>query len=187
MGGGGRLSSVVHLMPIVFTPWERFSGLAPTFAPYTDTRMNDAHASTLRRLLMALLLLGLFGTTTELLLLKHYERPWMFAPFAVIAIAAAGAIGRLARPSAASVRWLRLSMLPLLAAGVGGACLHYLGGLAFQADMDPTLPRWQLFWKVLRMQAPPMLAPGVLIQLGLLGLASTYRDPLVATVPSIHT
>jgi len=78
-------------------------------------------------------------------------------------------------------------MLPLLAAGVGGAYLHYRGGLSFQADMDPTLPRWQMFWKVLRMQAPPVLAPGVLIQLGLLGLASTYRDPLLAPGSSIHT
>lgn len=140
----------------------------------------------LRRLLVVLLLFGLFGTTAELLLLKHYESAWMFAPFAVSAIAAAGAIARLARPSAASVRWLRLSMLPLLAAGVVGAYLHYLGGLAFQTDMDPTLPRWQMFWKIVRMQAPPTLAPGVLIQLGLLGLAATYRDPLIATVPSIH-
>jgi hypothetical protein len=149
--------------------------------------MNEADSSMLRRLLVVLLLFGLFGTTVELLLVKHYESAWMFAPFAVSAVAAAGAIGRLARPSAASVRWLRLSMLPLLAAGVAGACLHYLGGLAFQTDVDPTLPRWQLFWKVVRMQAPPTLAPGVLIQLGLLGLASTYRDPLITTVPSVHT
>ena len=148
--------------------------------------MNEAHSSTLRRLLLALLLFGLLGTTVELLLLKHYESAWMFAPFAAIAIAAAGTIVRLARPSAASVRWLRRSMLPLLAAGVVGAYLHYLGGLAFQAELDPTLPRWQLLWKVLRMQAPPTLAPGVLIQFGLLGLATTYRDPLIATVPSIH-
>jgi hypothetical protein len=149
--------------------------------------MNEADSSMLRRLLVVLLLFGLFGTTAELLLLKHYESAWMFAPFAVSAIAAAGAIGRLARPSAGSVRWLRLSMLPLLAAGVVGAYLHYLGGLAFQTDMDPTLPRWQMFWKVVRMQAPPTLAPGVLIQLGLLGLASTYRDPLITTVPSVQT
>lgn len=149
--------------------------------------MNEAHSSTWRRLLLALLLFGLLGTTVELLLLKHYESAWMFAPFAAMAIAAAGAIARLARPSAGSVRWLRRSMLPLLAAGAVGAYLHFLGGLAFQADVDPTLPRWQMLWKVLRMQAPPTLAPGVLIQFGLLGLATTYRDPLIAIVPSIHT
>jgi hypothetical protein len=70
-------------------------------------------------------------------------------------------------------------MLPLLASGVVGAYLHYLGGVAFQSDLDPTLPRWQMLWKVLHMQAPPTLAPGVLVELALLGLTSTYRDPLV--------
>ena len=66
----------------------------------------------------------------------------------------------------------------MMAAGATGAYLHYLGGVEFQADMDPTLSRWQLFWKVIHMQAPPTLAPGVLVQFALLGLVSTYRDPL---------
>jgi hypothetical protein len=147
---------------------------------------TDTSAGPLRRLLLSLVLFGLVGTTAELLLLKHYESAWMFAPFATIGVAAAGTLVRLARPSRRSVTWLRVSMLPLLAAGIGGAYLHYRGGLSFQADMDPTLPRWELFWKVLRMQAPPTLAPGVLSQLGLLGLASTYRDPLRAPDSSIH-
>ena len=69
-------------------------------------------------------------------------------------------------------------MLPLVVFGGLGMVLHYRGGLEFQADMDPTLSRWQLFWKVVHMQAPPALAPGLLVQLGLLGLISTYRDPL---------
>jgi hypothetical protein len=72
-------------------------------------------------------------------------------------------------------------MLPMMAAGAAGGYLHYLGGREFQADMDPTLSGWQLLWKVLHMQAPPMLAPGVLVQFALLGLISTYRDPLTAT------
>ena len=69
-------------------------------------------------------------------------------------------------------------MLPLVIGGGLGVVLHYNGGLEFQADMDPTLSRWHLFWKVVRMQAPPALAPGILVQLGLLGLIATYRDPL---------
>jgi len=135
---------------------------------------------TLRRILLWLLLLGLAGVTTELTLLGHFEDTRMAVPFGAVALAAAGAVARLARPSALSVRWLRASMLPMIVAGATGAYLHYLGGLAFQVDMDPTLSRWQLFWKVIHMQAPPMLAPGILVQFGLLGLASTYRDPLTA-------
>jgi hypothetical protein len=154
----------------------------------TEASSTSSTSSTaLRRLLLALLLFGLAGTTTELLLLEHYESAWMLAPFAVIVVAAAGAIARLLRPSAKSVLWLRLSMLPLLAAGVVGAYLHYLGGFAFQFDMNPSLPRWQMFWKVLHMQAPPTLAPGVLVQLALLGLASTYRDPLAGSPVSVQS
>jgi hypothetical protein len=145
--------------------------------------MNEPSV-TLRRLLLWLLLVGLAGMATELTLLRHYDSTSMVVPFLVIAVAAAGAVARLARPSARSVRWLRASMVPMMAAGATGAYLHYVGGLEFQADMDPTLPRWQLFWKVLHMQAPPMLAPGVLVQFALLGLVSTYRDPLMAASPA---
>jgi hypothetical protein len=137
-------------------------------------------AVTLRRLLAWLLLLGLAGVATELTLVGHYEDMRMAVPFAAVAMAAAGVVTRLWRPSAVTVRWLRASMVPMMVAGATGVYLHYLGGLEFQADMNPTLSRWQLFWKVIHMQAPPMLAPGVLVQFGLLGLASTYRDPLTA-------
>jgi hypothetical protein len=139
----------------------------------------DTGAIVLRRLLVGLLLFGLIGALVELVLLRHYESPAMVAPFATIAGGGAAAVARLMHPSPRSVWWLRLAMMPLLAASVAGAYLHYRGGVAFQADMDPTLPPWPLFWKVLHMQAPPTLAPGVLAQLGLLGLASTYRDPLL--------
>ena len=141
---------------------------------------------TLRRLLLWLLLFGLAGVATDLTLLGHYEDARMVLPFLAIAIAAAGTIARLVRPSAASIRWLRASMVPMMAAGAAGAYLHYAGGLEFQQDLDPTLSRWQLFWKVLHMQAPPMLAPGMLVQFALLGLASTYRDPLNEAAKGEH-
>ncbi len=139
--------------------------------------MNEPSV-TLRRLLLWLLLLGLAGVAAELTLVGHYEDTSMLLPFLAMAVAAAGAIARLVRPSAGSVRCLRAAMVPMMAAGATGAYLHYVGGLEFQVDMDPTLSRWQLFWKVVHMQAPPMLAPGVLVQFALLGLVSTYRDPL---------
>jgi hypothetical protein len=144
----------------------------------------DADAtSRLRRLLLAVLTFGLAGTSIELVLLKHYEDAWMLAPFVVIVTALGAAAARLLRPAAWSVRCLRGAMVALLLAGALGAYLHYEGGLEFQLDMDPTLSRWQLFWKVVRMQAPPTLAPGILVQMALIGLVSTYRDPLLEREP----
>ena len=142
--------------------------------------MRDDSSHALRRLLLALLLFALAGIAVELALLRHYEDVWMLVPFVVSALAAVATLARLLRPTAASVHGLRAAMVLLLAAGTLGLWLHHAGGLEFQSDMDPTLSRWQLFWKVLHMQAPPALAPGVLVQLGVLGLIATYKDPLVS-------
>jgi hypothetical protein len=143
------------------------------------TTSTDA-LENLRRLLLALAAFGLVGIATELTFLEHYEDTAMFAPFAAIALALA-AIGLHAiGGTALTVRLLRLTMAGLVVAGAVGVVLHYRGSLEFQVDMDPTLSASELFWKVMHMKAPPTLAPGVLAQLGLLGLVSTYRHPAVA-------
>jgi len=136
-------------------------------------------STALRRVLLALLMVGAFSMAADLLLLAHYESAWMLAPFAALAVGLACAVARIARPSALTVRTLRGGMSVLFVTGLVGLVLHYQAGLEFQIDMDPTLSRWALFWKVARMKAPPPLAPGALLQLSLLGLAATYRDPLV--------
>jgi hypothetical protein len=71
-------------------------------------------------------------------------------------------------------------MVLLIITGLTGVVLHYRGSLAFQRDMDPTAPASVLFWKVLHMKAPPTLAPGIMLQLGVLGLIGTYRHPALA-------
>ena len=60
---------------------------------------------------------------------------------------------------------------------IAGVWLHCRGNLEFQLDIDASQSAWTLFWKVLRAKAPPALAPGALIQLGLLGLVFTYKHP----------
>ncbi len=39
------------------------------------------------------------------------------------------------------------------------------------------MSNWELMEKVLRAKAPPLLAPGMMLQLGLLGLAYMFSDP----------
>jgi hypothetical protein len=41
-------------------------------------------------------------------------------------------------------------------------------------EMDADQRRSEMFWKVLRAKSPPALAPGVMVQLGLLGLIYAY-------------
>jgi hypothetical protein len=130
-----------------------------------------------RRLLQGLVAIGLAGTAVELLLLEHYEELAQWLPLGAIALAL-GTLGlHAAVHTKRIVRLHRTVMAALVVLGAVGVVLHYEGSLEFQRDMDPTASSWQLFTKAIRAKAPPTLAPGVLAQLGLLGLVSTYRDP----------
>lgn len=130
--------------------------------------------------MLALVAFGLLGLATELTFLEHYEEPSMAIPFAAI-VAALGSVVWLAfSPSVTAIRVTRIVMALFVAVGALGVMLHYQGSLAFQVDMDPTATASQLFWKVMHMKAPPTLAPGAMIQLGLLGLLITYRHPALA-------
>jgi hypothetical protein len=58
--------------------------------------------------------------------------------------------------------------------------LHLQANTEFQLEMDPTLRGWALLKKSIVVKAPPALAPGVMMQLGLIGLAYTFRHPALA-------
>ena len=64
-----------------------------------------------------------------------------------------------------------------VAVGLTGILLHYRGSMEFQTETYPDLSGWKLFLKVVRAKSPPALAPGAMVQLGLLGLIATYRHP----------
>lgn len=133
--------------------------------------------------MLGLAVFGLAGIATELIFLEHYEDTPMLAPLGAIAVALVAAVLHFVGNSAGTVKLLRAAMGALVVVGGVGVVLHYQGSLEFQVDMDPTLSAMQLFWKVMHMKAPPTLAPGVLAQLGLLGLISTYRHPALTRNP----
>ena len=132
---------------------------------------------TIRRLLLALVVLGLVGLGTELVLLAHYEDSAQLVPLFFIALTLVVIAGHVVVGGAGSILMLRVMMAFLVAAGVLGIVLHYRGSMEFQLEMDPTMSGWSLFAKVLQAKAPPTLAPGVMAQLGLFGLIYTYRHP----------
>ena len=138
-------------------------------------------SGTIRRILLAIVVFGLVGTGIELLLLEHYEDSWQLVPLFFIGATLVVVATHVVSGSAASVQVLRLMMCFLVVSGVAGIVLHYRGSMEFQLEMDATQTGWQLFTKVIRAKAPPTLAPGVMAQLGLLGLLYTYRHP--ALVP----
>ena len=135
-----------------------------------------ATLAALRRLLLALLLIGLLGTATELLLMGHDEDAAQLIPLAVIAVASVASVAMvLTNPGAGVARLFRLAMVLLIVSGGLGAVLHYRANMEFKLEMDPSMSGFALFWSVVRAKAPPALAPGNMALLGLLGLACTYR------------
>ena len=138
--------------------------------------MTDSSSSTLatiRRLLLALLVFGMAGTTAELWLMGHYEDWKQLIPFGVMALSTLTGFWHGFARTTSSASMFRLSMLLLMVAGATGSVLHYRANMEFQLEMDPTLGGMALLLKVLHAKAPPALAPGNMALLGLLGLVST--------------
>lgn len=138
---------------------------------------EPASLVTLRRLLLAILLIGMAGMAVELLLLKHDEEATQLIPLVLLGIAFTALVWNAARPSVASLMMVQMTMVMFVAAGLLGMYLHYAANVEFQREMDASLGGMPLFWKVMAAKAPPPLAPGSLSQLGLIGLAYTYRYP----------
>lgn len=80
------------------------------------------------------------------------------------------------RGDAASLRALKGIMGLFLIAGLLGLLLHFRGAAQFQIELDSTISKWELIKKVMRVEAPPVLAPGVMLELGLIGLAYAFSD-----------
>lgn len=133
----------------------------------------------IRRMLAALLTFGLTGIAVELWLLGHIEEWRQLVPLAVIGVTLALLAWETVAPSRAIVRLLQLAMLALVVSGGLGVWFHYAGNLEFQMEMDPSQHGLALLLKILHAKTPPALAPGVMAQLGVLGLVYTYRHPFL--------
>src|ERR1700730_4188949 len=131
----------------------------------------------LRRWILGVMVLALLGTVTELVLLEHYEQPLQFVPLVLIAAAVAVLAWEVKRHDAASRRALQVVMGLFVLAGFVGFVAHFHGSAEFQLDLNPEMSTWELVEKVLHAKAPPLLAPGMMLQLGLLGLAYVFSDP----------
>jgi hypothetical protein len=131
----------------------------------------------IRRVLFVILLIGMAGTAIELLFLKHDEDATQLIPLVLLGLGVATLVWHAARPTTASLMTVQMMMVLFVAAGPIGMLLHYQANVEFQREMDASLSGMPLFWKVMAAKAPPALAPGTMSQLGLIGLAYSYRYP----------
>ena len=138
----------------------------------------------IRRWLLWLLILGSAGTAAELLLIGHDESTAQFVPLVLLAVAILIGVIVALIPSASGLKLFRAMMVLFLASGLLGVGLHYQGNEEFELERQPSASGLALTWKTLR-GATPVLAPGSMSLLGAIGLAFTYRHPLLrVTTPS---
>ena len=126
--------------------------------------------------MLAILTIGVLGTGIELLLLKHTEDWWQWAPIVMLAAALMVTVAVALAPVTAAVRALQALMLLFLITGVVGTWLHYRGNVEWELERMASLGGMELFRAAI-MGATPTLAPGTMVQLGLIGLLYTYRHP----------
>jgi hypothetical protein len=141
---------------------------------------EDSEASwretSLRQILLLLVLVGVAGLIAELLLLGHTESFNQWIPLIVLIVGTFSTLAVMFRPGYRSIRLFQWVMASFVMAGILGLYLHYRGNVEFALERYPDAGGLSLVWKALR-GATPTLAPGALAQIGLVGLIYTYRHP----------
>lgn len=140
--------------------------------PEQEPGSTDVALALARRAIVVILVLGMGGILIELLLLEHFEDVLQWMPLALLGLGLIALAWHARAPRPASARTFRVIMTAFLVSGVLGVYLHYRGNVEFERERRPQATGWQLFREAM-MGATPALAPGAMIQLGLLGLLYT--------------
>jgi len=128
---------------------------------------------------LAILLVGVVGTSLELLLLGHYEDRWQTAPLVLSGVYLLALTWYGVSSSHRPVQAVRLLSVAMAISAFVGLVLHYQANVEWELETTPELRGFALFREVIT-GALPLLAPGTMLQLGLLGLVWTYRHPRLA-------
>jgi len=148
----------------------------------SQTELNDEDSPLpgIRIIILAIFLIGSIGTGTELLLLGHTETIWQRLPLVLISLSFVSLIAHVLVRKGVTIRVFQVTMILFIMSGLIGLMLHFQGKMEFKLETNPTLSGMELFWETIRgATLPPVLAPGMMIQIGLIGLAYAYRNKTV--------
>jgi hypothetical protein len=126
--------------------------------------------------MLAVLVFGCVGLIGELVLLEHYTEINQLPPLVLSALTLVAILWHWQSGNKPSLRFLQVISLLLVVAGVVGVFLHMDSNIEFERELEPDLVGMPFWLNVIR-GATPMLAPGTLIQFGMLGLLYAYRHP----------
>jgi hypothetical protein len=139
---------------------------------------EPAALARIRALLFGTLAFGVVGMTAELLLLGHIESPSQRIPVGLLGASVLVLAWHALAPSRATVRAVQVTMMLFVVTGGIGVGLHFDGNVEFELEMYPALSGFELIGKTLT-GATPVLAPGTMAVLGLVGLALVHRHPAI--------
>ena len=146
--------------------------------PETPGREDLSSPCLVQRLLLPVFLIGAIGTLGELLLLGHYEEIFQLIPVLLLTTSLSVlALWTIVGKPGTILRVFQLSMLLCLVTGGLGMYLHFSSNVEFELEINPSAAGGELIWDALT-GAMPTLAPGSMLQLGLIGLLYTYRHPV---------
>lgn len=126
-----------------------------------------------RSALAAITGLGIAGLLAELLLSKHTGDAWQLVPVVLLA-AALPLLAAAAKRHRALVRTFQVLCVLSMLSGIVGSWLHYRVKVEFALEREPDLQGVALFRQAMKGINPPLLAPGAMIAIGLLGLLWIY-------------
>jgi hypothetical protein len=135
---------------------------------------QDHRLRTIRTVMLTVLALGMGGLLAELSLIAHYADLTQSIPIALLAAGLVVIFIDLGARRPWTRVLMQIVMVSILAAGALGIYFHFHGSREFQIEMDPQMRGTRLVWHVLRAKSPPTLAPGSMVQLGILGLGYAY-------------
>ena len=141
--------------------------------------MTADAVSLIRRGLLALLALGCAGLIGELIILEHYEEINQLPPLILLSLTLITILWHWIDGGRRSLRTLQVVTLFLIIAGAVGVYFHLMGNIEATKEFEPDLAGLPFWVDVIR-GAAPSLAPGTLLQFGLLGLLYAYRHPALS-------
>ncbi len=150
-----------------------------------STSFKDT-ARPLRRILLGIAAFGVLGTLVELVLIGHNQDAVQWLPFGLLGATGIGLVWVARASSPRALRAFRVLMAVVTLSSLLGLYFHLRGNIAFELETDPALAGFALLLKSVQ-GGTPVLAPGILAQVGLLGLAFTYRHPNLVAARELRT
>jgi hypothetical protein len=132
--------------------------------------------SVIRTILLISSVISLIGTGVELVLINHLNPILQMIPVFLIVLGLGSIVWYGISRTGKSMRVFQGTMALCVISGLLGIFLHIAFSASDASKKDNTLHGAALFRAAMTGTAPP-LAPGAMIQLGLIGLAYTYRHP----------